>query len=355
MKNKFQKRFNLASDKSHSVYSLISKIDELKGQWKMGTNLSPQTLGRLKKTVIVTSSGASTRIEGAVLSDEDVRKLLGGLKVQKLTTRDEQEVVGYAELLENVFNAYTALKLNESTIKHFHKELLKYSEKDAKHRGKYKTTSNRVEAKDAYGNIVGVLFDPTPPHLVSKEMQELVDWSRSMLKSESIHPLIIIANGIFEFLAIHPFQDGNGRTSRILTNLLLLQSGYEYIPYVSHEKLIEDNKEQYYLALNQTQRTWKTKKEDITPWLDFFLTICHEQAKSAHALMTEESMEVLLSEKQLLVWNYLVEHDTVTPKKLREALLIPAPTVLQALNKLLDMKRIERMGQGRATRYRKIR
>jgi len=352
--NKFNKRLAFSSEMSHKIYGLISQIDELKGQWKMSTNLSPQILGVLKRSVIVTSSGASTRIEGAKLSDEQVGKLLKGLKIKKFITRDEQEVAGYAELLSNIFDSYEKLELSESTIKHFHSELLKYSEKDIRHRGEYKFGSNRVEAKDINGNLIGILFNPTPPYLVGKEMQELIDNTKKLFAIKEIHPLIIIGNFIFEFLSIHPFQDGNGRASRVLTNLALLKNGYEYMPYISHEKLIEDNKNEYYLTLNKSQRTWKTKTEDISPWLLFFLNILLKQTQLANNLLAGESIEKLLSEKQLAIWHYIIEHEVVTPKELREALKIAVPTVIQILNKLLEMNKIERLGNGRATRYKKI-
>lgn len=348
---KFNKRLAFTPDITHKIYGLISQIEELKGQWKAGVNLSPQILGRLKKSVIITSAGASTRIEGAKLSDEKVEKLLKGLKIQKLKTRDEQEVAGYAELLTNIFDSFRIIKLSEGTIKHFHNELLKYSEKDQRHKGNYKLGSNRVEAKDADGNIIGVLFDPTPPHLVGKEMNELVEWTISELDKKEIHQLIIIGNFIFEFLSIHPFQDGNGRESRILTNLLLLKNGYEYMPYISHEKLVEDNKNDYYLALNKSQKSWKTKKEDISKWLIFFLTILLEQTKRAINLLSSEAIEYLLSEKQLKVWNYIQKNKMVTPRELQTKLKMPTPTILQVLNKLLVMKKIKRLGEGRGVRY----
>ena len=352
--SKFIERLAFKPKITHKIYGLISKIDELKGQWKMGANLSPQVLGRLKRSVIVSSSGASTRIEGAQLTDEQVEKLLKGLKIKKLATRDEQEVTGYAELLTNVFDSYKKLELSESTIKHFHGELLKYSEKDIRHRGTYKFGSNRVEARDAAGQLIGVLFNPTPPPLVGKAMSELVAATRDLLDKKEIHPLIVIGNFILEFLSIHPFQDGNGRASRVLTNLLLLKNGYEYLPYVSHEKLIEDNKSEYYLALNKSQRNWQTDREDISPWLLFFLSILFRQTEIAVDLLSGESIENLLSEKQLAVWNYFNDHETATSQELRTNLKIAGPTVTQILNKLLAAKKIARLGEGRATRYKLI-
>ena len=346
------KRLEFQPHIAHKVYGLITKIEELKGQWKAGTSLSPQVLNRLKKSVIITSAGASTRIEEARLSDSEVEKLLKGLKIQKLRTRDQQEVASYAELLTNIFNSYQSINLSEATIKHFHAELLKYSEKDTRHRGHYKFGSNRVEARNSKGEIVGVLFDPTPPHLVQKEMQELIQWTIDQLEKNEIHPLILIGAFIFEFLSIHPFQDGNGRTSRVLTNLLLLKNGYEYMPCISHEKLIEDNKENYYIALNKSRKNWKTKSEDISPWLLYFLEILLGQTERAIDLLSSETIEHFLSEKQLAIWNRIQEKKIVTPKELRIELEMPTATVLQALNKLLDMKKVERIGEGRATRYR---
>lgn len=336
------------------IQRLLTDIDELKGRWIAGVKLSPQILNKLKRSVVITSTGSSTRIEGAELSDEQIEKLFKGLKIKKLATRDEQEVVGYKELLENIFDSWEKINFSESTIKHFHKELLKYSEKDKKHLGNYKFGTNRVEALDANGKVVGIVFEPTPPHLTPKEMSELIEWTQGAFKENLIHPLLVIGNFVLEFLAIHPFQDGNGRTSRVLTNFLMLKSGYEYTPYVSHEKFVEDNKSDYYLALRKSQGNYKKRQSDIVPWMIFFLTIILKQAKIAIDINDSERIELFLSEKQLKVWQYFQDHEFVTSKDIRENLGIKEATVLQIFNKLLDMKKIERLGMGRGVRYRKI-
>jgi len=336
------------------IWTKIAQIDELKGRWTGGVHLSPQVLGRLKQSVLITSTGASTRIEGAHLSDEDVEKLMRGISIQKFRDRDKQEVRGYYELLQNVFEAWKRIRFSESAIKHFHKELLKYVEKDERHRGGYKKTENKVQMVDASGESVAVLFDTTPAYLTPKEMQEVVEWTQAALKENKIHPLLVIGNFLVEFLMIHPFQDGNGRLSRILTNLLLLQRGYLYMPYVSHEKLIEDNKADYYLALRKSQKTLKTGREDIGPWLDFFLSILLEQSKRAVALLSKEAIEKLFSSKQLLVLEYFQTMEEVTPGELSKKLKIARPTVNQILTRLLQFKKIERIGLGRSTRYRKV-
>jgi Fic family protein len=336
------------------LWSKITQIDELKGQWTAGARLGPQVLGRLKKSVLVTSTGASTRIEGARLSDEDVEKLMRGIDLQKFADRDKQEVMGYYELLEKVFESWRHIRFSESTIKHFHKELLKYVEKDKLHRGEYKKGENKVEMIDETGRSVGMLFDTTPAYLTPKEMQELVEWTQEALGKKKHHPLLIIGNFLVEFLQIHPFQDGNGRLSRILTNLLLLQEGYLYMPYVSHEKMIEDNKPDYYMALRKSQKTLKSRNEDITPWLAYFFEIIFIQSRLAVALLSQEQIEKLLSPKQLAVWSYLQSVREATPLQISQQAQVARPTVNQALEKLLRLNKIERLGMGRSTRYRKI-
>lgn len=348
---RFNKRLNQIAPQ---IVSKIAQIEQLKGRLFAGTNLSPQYLSRLKRSVLITSTGASTRIEGAKLSDEDVENLMRGIAIEKFADRDEQEVKGYFELLQNVFNAWEDIRFSESTIKHFHKELLKHVIKDELHRGKYKSRENQVRMVYPKGRDMGVLFDTTPAYLTPKQMNELVDWTKQAFSDKKYHPLLIIGNFLVEFLNIHPFEDGNGRLSRILTNLLLLKEGYLYMPYVSHEKLIEDNKPDYYLALRTSQKTFKTKTEDITAWLDFFLKILLAQSQMAINLITEENIDVLLSPKQLAVWQYLQEVKQASPNEIAKNAHVARPTVNQVLNKLLSLKKIERMGEGSSTCYRKI-
>lgn len=339
---------------SHSILAKIAQIEEMKGRWVAGANLSPQILVRLKRSVLITSTGASTRIEGSKLSDEDIERMLRGISMQKFSNRDEQEVQGYYELLQNVFDSWENLRFNESLIKHFHRELLKYVEKDTLHRGNYKTQENKVEMLDGKGNSIGTLFDTTPAYLTPTEMLELVEWTKKNLEEKTFHPLLIIGNFIVEFLNIHPFQDGNGRLSRILTNFLLLKQGYLYMPYISQEKLIEDNKPDYYLALRQSQKTFKTPNPDASVWLEFFLSILLQQGQMANRLLTTENIESLLSPKQLAVWEYLQTVDSVSPDEIAKNAHVARPTVNQVLTKLLLLKKIEKIGQGAATRYKKV-
>lgn len=351
MNYKFNKRLK---DLPQSIWELLNKIDEIKGRWIGGATLNPQALGRLKKSTLVTSTGASTRIEGAKLLDEDVEKLMKGLSVQKFADRDKQEVKGYFELLDNVFESWRHILFSESTIKHFHKELLKYAEKDIHHRGEYKKVENKVHMIDESGDSVGILFDTTPAYLTPKEMLELTEWTQATLAEKEIHPLLVVGNFLVEFLNIHPFEDGNGRISRVLTNLLMLKNDYLYVPYISHEKLVEDNKADYYMALRGSQKTIKTEHENIIPWLEFFLTVLLGQAKQAINLLSKENIELLLSPKQLAVWKYLESVSEATPGEISKETKVTRPTVSQALDVLLRLKKVRRIGQGRTTRYSRI-
>lgn len=351
-KTRFRKRLDFSAKNTKRIYQIITKIDTLNAQWQFGSQLSVQTINQLQTSVIVTSSGSSTRIEGSKLTDVQVRELYQRRNIKNLKSRDEQEVAGYLELLQNVFSSYEALVLSETTIRNFHQELLKYSDKDQRHRGNYKFTSNTVEAIDETGKIVGTIFEPTPQFLVPKEMQELVEWTKSELEIDEYPKLLVIANFVFEFLAIHPFQDGNGRCSRILTNLLLLRHGYDFSRVASHEHFIEKNKADYYLALNKTQQTWKQDNEDMTSWVFFFLKIILLQAEKAVQLSQTESTEQWLSEKQQQVWETVQRLEKPFAKsEIVQLTELNIRTVEASLKKLVNMGKLKRIGEGRGIRY----
>ncbi len=350
MENRFAKRVIL----SQEILQKITQIDEFKGLWKGSLRLSPQTLGRLKRSVLVTSTGASTRIEGSKMSDDEVARLLRGLKTLPPKGRDAEEVAGYADLLGRIFDHWKTLKITEGQILYFHKILLNFSQKDKIHKGKYKTTDNKVVMIKENGEEV-VIFEPTPPYLTKKEMDDAIFWLNGEMEKKETHSLILMANFIFEFLAIHPFRDGNGRLSRALTALLLLKSGYTYIPYISLDEIIEERKADYYLALRKTQSKHKTKQENIAPWLNFLLDALLEQIKRAKEIMEKDQPEKLLSEKQLAIYQ-IFQTDTLSISEISKLLKnsIPMATIKQALSRLVGLKLVERMGATRGARYKKV-
>ena len=349
--DRLDKRIKLTQE----ILAKIAKIDQFQGLWQGSLRLSPQILGRLKSWVIITSTGASTRIEGAKMTDEEIARFLRGLKINQPKSRDEQEVAGYADLIGRIFDNWKTIKLSESWILQFHGILLHFSEKDKNHKGEYKNASNTVVMTNKKGERV-TLFESTPPHLVKKEMLEAIEWTNDRLENKNIHPLLVISNFIFEFLAIHPFKDGNGRLSRALTNLLLLKSGYSYVPYVSLDEIIEETKAEYYLALRATQKNHKTEHEDITPWADYLLGALLEQSDRARKLMESEQPEKLLSEKQNQVYRLFEKNNELGVSGIDKLLngKIPRATIKQALSRLVSLKLLERIGQARSTRYKKL-
>ena len=316
--------------------------------------MTPQAITNLKRSTLITSAGASTRIEGAELNDDEVEKVMHGLAVSKFADRDSQEVQGYLETLQNVFDSFQTLPLRESVITSLHNQLLKYSNKDDTHRGSYKKKENTVGVVGQDGKIMKIIFDTTPAYLTGKEMQELVDWTADALEKNRFHQLLIIANFIVEFLKIHPFEDGNGRLSRVLSNLLLLRSGYTFVQYVSHEQIIERRKDEYYIALRKSQETFKTDHDTISPWLNFFLSVIQEQAKKALSYLQSEKIEDTLSPKQYEVWKYLSGVKEAAPGEIVKATDMALGTVRQALDRLVELGEIKRVGRGRATRYIKV-
>ena len=336
-----------------AVFSKITKIDEFKGWWKGASQLNPQALGRLKRSIVVTSTGASTRIEGSHLTDKEVEKLLKGTRVNKLTNRDAQEVAGYAEVLKTVFDSYQDIPFTEGVILQFHSQLLKYSDKDKQRRGKYKAAPNKVVAFDHAGGEA-VLFNPTDPHLTPFEMQELIEWTRAELKNGEFHPIVIISNFIVEFLAIHPFHDGNGRLSRILTNLLLAKAGYSYMPYASLEKIIEDHKNEYYVGLRSVQKSGKSQRAEMARWIHFFVDVMIRQIDVLKEFLQSSSTDSLLSPNHQRTLTLYEQHEEISTKLVAEHLEIPSVTAKQILNRLLELKLVKRLGAGRTTRYRLV-
>ncbi len=249
----------------------LQNIDSFRDFWpSLKLTKTDKILKELREISTIESIAASTRIEGSTLSDAEVAELISNLDITKLKSRDQEEVIGYYETLDLIIDNYESIYLSESYIKQLHSYLLKYSSKDTRHIGNYKSLSNKVIAK--YPDAISkVIFNTTEPYLVVSEMEALILWTNTSFSNPCIHPLLVIGAFTYEFLSIHPFQDGNGRLSRLLTNFLMLKFGYGFITYISFEKLIEDRKKEYYTALMEGQKHRYDEKEDISKWMIFFL------------------------------------------------------------------------------------
>lgn len=336
------------------MLKLIAEIDEFLGGWKAIHGMTPERLEALRRVATVESIGSSTRIEGAKLSDAEVEKLLGNIGKQSFQTRDEQEVAGYADAMETVFQNHDGIPLTENYLKQFHAILLRHSDKDTRHRGQYKTLNNHVEAFDASGNSLGVIFRTTTPFDTPRAMQALVDWTRTTLEDRSLHPLLTIGMFNVVFLAIHPFQDGNGRLSRVLATLLLLKAGYSYVPYTSLESIIERNKDSYYLALRRTQGTLDQEAPDWLPWLSFFLCSLKAQKDHLAAKMVDNRGWESLPADSVQILEYLKVNGRITMKQAEDLTQTPRATLKLRIAQLLENGHILRHGQGRGTWYTRI-
>ena len=338
---------------TREILGLIAEIDEFKGAWLAVGRLAPERLSRLRHVATVESIGSSTRIEGATLSDREVERLLAAIEVGSFATRDEQEVAGYADTMNTVFTAWEVIDLTENHVRQLHRDLLKYSEKDERHRGAYKSLPNHVEAFGPGGARLGVVFETAAPFDTPRLTAELLTWTRSgLVRPADLHPLLVIAVFVVAFLAIHPFQDGNGRLSRILTTLLLLRAGYAYVPYCSLESVIERSRDAYYLALRRTQTTLRTAEPDWDPWLNYFLTALQRQKRHLHEKIERERLTIGgLPELSLRILELAREQGRVTIRAAVAATGASRNTIKDHVRALTRNGHLTRHGSGRGTWY----
>ena len=334
------------------ILKLIADIAEFKGRWTVLETLAPERLTSLRRIATIESVGSSTRIEGAKLTDAEVEKLLAGLQTKTFTSRDEQEVAGYADAMDMIFEGYEAITSTENHIKQLHGVLLKYSAKDQDHRGHFKKVTNHVEAFGPDGKSLGVVFETATPFETPEWMKELVDWFNRSVEEESQHPLILIGIFIVAFLAIHPFKDGNGRLSRVLTSLLLLRAGYSYVPYSSMESVIEQNKDSYYLALRRTQQTIRKEEQNWEPWLAFFLkTMVKQKDNLAAKVKEEQALRAALPALSRQILELARTRGEITIKEIEDSTGANRNTIKVHVKKLAEQHYLVQAGKGRGGRY----
>lgn len=337
---------------TQKILRLVAEIDEFKGAWAAIGRISPERLSALRRVATIESIGSSTRIEGAKLSDQEVEQLLSGIEIKAFVSRDEEEVAGYAAVMETIFESNNEITLTENHIKQLHRELLQYSSKDGRHRGEYKTHNNHVAAIGPDGESLGIVFETASPFDTPRLMGELVRWTNDSLACGNLHKLIIIAIFVVVFLAIHPFQDGNGRLSRVLTTLLLLRAGYDYVPYSSLESIIEKNKESYYLALRRTQVTIRNKDPEWNHWLDLFLNaLAQQKARLEKKIERERLILGDLPELSVEILELCRERGRVTVAEATKATGANRNTIKDHIKALTRAGHLVQHGAGRGTWY----
>jgi Fic family protein len=330
----------------------IAAIDEFKGRWEALKNIAPD-LSRLQKIATIASIGSSTRIEGAHLSDAQVNALLSNIDRRSFQSRDEQEVAGYADAMEIIFESYDQIPITENHIKQMHSILLKHSSKDSRHKGEYKKFSNNVEAFDPDGKSVGVIFKTVEPFDTPFCMEKLVDWYRQEIHARNHHPLLVIGAFVVHFLAIHPFQDGNGRLSRVLTTLMLMHNGYSYVPYCSLESIVEKNKDQYYLALRKAQKSFAENHAGIIDWLKYFLKILTKQKDILQQRIEQETNLAIgkLSPLSTQIIQIINQQQQATISDIVALSTFNRNTVKKHLKELVEKKMVRQHGTGKGTWY----
>ncbi|MDX9796354.1 MAG: Fic family protein [Arcobacteraceae bacterium] len=350
--DRFIQKLNFDFATNQRVLQLISYIDGFTSKWNIVENKENRYLKELRKIATIESIGSSTRIEGVTLTDKEVQELLNNINITTLKTRDEQEVIGYYEVLELIYDNYSTIKFSESYIKQLHQLLLKYSSKDERHRGTYKNLPNKVIATYPTGEQ-RTIFATTEPALVEGEIRELIDWTNEQFEQKNIHPLIVIGNFIYDFLSIHPFQDGNGRLSRLLTTLCLLQNNYVFIQYISFENHIEQNKKEYYEALMSGQKNRGTENERIDKWLLFFL----ESLKMLTQKLEQKydmfkSKGGYLNERQKQIRDFIIDNQPIKAGDLAKRFTdFPLSTLKKDLQYLRNEQVLTMIGKGKGSVY----
>lgn len=330
----------------------LSVIDSFKGSWNAIELRDSRHLKELRKIATIESIGSSTRIEGATLTDSEVEKLLKNVKITKLKTRDEEEVAGYYEALQVILDNYDSIKLTESYLHQLHGILLKYSSKDQRHKGRYKNLSNKVVANYPDGTQ-RTIFKTTEPHLTASEMQTLLAWVNERFTVQDTHPLIVTAVFVYEFLSVHPYQDGNGRLSRLLTTLLLMQQDYKFIQYVSFENIIETRKDDYYRALMEGQKNRGKANEQIDKWILFFmecLVMLTQRLQAKYA--TYSKLDKGLNERQQKILQFINKQKKAQIKDIDKAFAAYSRNTLKKdIALLVNEGLVIKTGEGRGVTY----
>jgi Fic family protein len=338
--------YNLKIDIDWKLISIISQIDRFDASWTTIEKKEGQSLKQLKFIATVRSVGASTRIEGSKMSDEEVNVLLQAIDITKLEDRDSQEVVGYFNTLDIISESFLDIEITESNIKNLHNILMKFSKKDEWHKGEYKQHSNAVEANFGDGTRQ-IIFETTEAGLATENaMRNLVNWYKS---DNSTHPLVKCSLFTYDFLSIHPFQDGNGRLSRLISSLLLLKNGYNWIQYVSFEHEIENRKPEYYRVLRNCQS--QRPNENVSEWNSFYFDALKNIQEQLIEKLNFNNTTTQLSQREKLILTFIENNVGCKSGEISKKLGVPSPTVKRILSELIQKKLIEKNGIGPSTNY----
>ena len=339
-KNKWQKLL------TPEIVSLLTQIHEYKGEQNLFIEAKADTLTQLVEIAKIQSTEASNKIEGIYTSDERLKSLVSNKTTPR--TRNEQEIAGYRDVLSTIHESHDFIPVKPSIILQLHRDLYKFSGKV--YGGFYKGGDNVIEEEDSDGNK-RIRFTPVPAFETPDAIDEICSTLDEMLIESDADPLLIIPMFILDFLCIHPFKDGNGRMSRLLTLLLLYRAGYIVGKYISIEKLIEQTKDTYYEALECSSANWHDDKNDYIPVVQYTLGVvvaAYREFSSRVKLIATSNMSKPERIREIIKETLGKITKTEIMKKCPD---ISQVTVQRALNDLVTSGEILKIGGGRYTAY----
>ncbi|HEW2161441.1 TPA: Fic family protein [Streptococcus pneumoniae] len=331
-----------------SIYHMIASIHEYKGKQELYVENYPDVLEKMIDVAKIQSTKSSNAIEGIYTNDARLNELMK--KKTEPKNRNEEEIAGYRHVLDIIHDNYNYIEFNKNDILTLHNQLYSYSY--VNHKGKFKTMDNTIVEVDTLGNKK-VRFQPVSSFETEKYFDEMVK-EYNIAVNANIPPLILIPVVIHDFLCIHPFDDGNGRMSRILTLLLLYKFGYFVGRYISIEMLIEESKGSYYEELQNSSEKWHTGENDELPFMKYMLGIIMKAYKECDNRFKLIGEEKLTSPERV----FSVIQKSLEPLSKKDIMIlcpdISQRTIERALKELQDSEKIRQVGSGRSTKYIKI-
>lgn len=328
------------------IVTMLSQIHEFKGEQNLFIEAQSDTLAQLVEIAKIQSTEASNKIEGIFTSDERLKKLVTNKTTPR--SRNEQEIAGYRDVLSTIHDSYEFIPVRPSIILQLHRDLYKFSGKSIG--GAYKNADNVITEEDNEGNRF-IRFQPIPAWETPKSIEALCDAFDDAIARNEADPLLIIPMFILDFLCIHPFNDGNGRMSRLLTLLLLYRAGYIVGKYISIEKVIETTKDTYYEALQSSSQGWHEEENDYAHFVRYMLGVilsAYRDFSSRVRVLTTSGMSKPDRIREIIKDTLGKITKTEIMQKCPD---ISQVTVQRTLNNLIKNGDIIKIGGGRYTSY----
>ncbi|MGD0293464.1 MAG: Fic family protein [Terracidiphilus sp.] len=273
---------------SHEMLLMVGELDAFKGAWIGMRSIGQKPLSALRRAAGMESIAASVRMAGGQLTNGRIERLMEETVEIDHPAGEEFDPLGYAEALTKILHGWKQMPVNEERILRLHFALMGFGRRAGKEAGEYKSWAKPLAAGDEEGRKAGITLQTAPAAKTPERMGELVAWLDREERAGKMHKLLLTGMFVARLLAIHPFLEGNGRLSRLLTTLLLLRFGYGYVPYSSLEAVLEGSGEEYEHALRRTQMTLDGDAPDWEPWLMFFLGALREQKRRLAEKVKEE-------------------------------------------------------------------